>query len=246
MHKFELPLNERIRRLISLENVFTRLNNQINNMNAFSEFSCFQSYFHMHAVASRADIKIEIVQELDKLITKKKLLSKTKKNLEQIKKLVTAKKDLDKLNVTQGNFFGNDKFLQEIKTASISPSGIVSSDLPRLQLWIQSNSPKTKQNYFIKKIEPYIPIFNSLKTYLEIIRDTIKFESLSSLENGLVSYQLDPAAKHDLIQIQTPQKLNLFPNLTSNKYTINIQFNSTNKAIKLKKPIKFKIGVSHQ
>jgi len=66
------------------------------------------------------------------------------------------------------------------------------------------------------------------------------------LENGLVSYQLDPAAKHDLIQIQTPQKLNLFPNLTSNKYTINIQFNSTNKAIKLKKPIKFKIGVSHQ
>ena len=84
MHKFELPLNERIRRLISLENVFTRLNNQINNINAFSEFSCFQSYFNMHAVASRADIKIEIVQELDKLITKKKLLSKTKKNLEQI------------------------------------------------------------------------------------------------------------------------------------------------------------------
>jgi len=48
-------------------------------MNAFSEFSCFESYFHMHAVASRADIKIEIVQELDKLITRKSYLVKPKK-----------------------------------------------------------------------------------------------------------------------------------------------------------------------
>ena len=246
MHKFELPLNERTRRLISLENVFTRLNSQIKNMNAFSEFSCFESYFHMHAVASRADIKIEIVQELDKLIIKKKLLSKTKKNLEQIRNLVAAKKNLDKLNVTQGNFFSNDKFLQEIKTSSISPSGIVSSDLARLQLWIQSNSPKTKQVYFINKLEPYVPIFNSLRTYLEVLRDTITFETITSLENGLVSYQLDPSAKHDLVQILIPQKLNLFPNLTSNKYTINIQFNSANKATQLKKTIKIKLGVSYQ
>jgi len=62
----------------------------------------------------------------------------------------------------------------------------------------------------------------------------------------LISYQLDPSAKHDLVQIQIPQKLNLFPILTSNKYTINIQFSSVNKAMKLKKPIKFKIGVSYQ
>ena len=32
MHKFELPLNERTRRLMSIENIFIRLNNQINSM----------------------------------------------------------------------------------------------------------------------------------------------------------------------------------------------------------------------
>jgi len=46
----------------------------------------------MRSTASRADIKIEISQELEKLILKKKQLNKTKKNINQIKKLMDAKK----------------------------------------------------------------------------------------------------------------------------------------------------------
>ena len=112
MYKFELPLNERTRRLISIENIFIRLNSQIKSMVDFSEVGCFESYFNMRASASRADIKIEIVQELEKLILKKKQLNKTKKNLDQVKKLINAKKSLDKINLPQGHFYGVDKFLQ--------------------------------------------------------------------------------------------------------------------------------------
>ena len=92
MYKFELPLNERTRRLMSIENIFIRLNSQIQNMTKFSEVACFESYFNMRSTASRADIKIEISQELEKLILKKKQLNKTKKNINQIKKLMDAKK----------------------------------------------------------------------------------------------------------------------------------------------------------
>ena len=41
MYKFELPLNERTRRLMSIENIFIRLNTQIKNLNNFSEVACF-------------------------------------------------------------------------------------------------------------------------------------------------------------------------------------------------------------
>ena len=92
MYKFELPINERTRRLISIENIFLRLNNQIKSMVNFSEVGCFESYFNMRATASRADIKIEITQELEKLILKKRQLNKTKKNLDLIKNLSHAKK----------------------------------------------------------------------------------------------------------------------------------------------------------
>jgi cell division protein ZapD len=246
MYKFELPLNERTRRLMSIENIFIRLNSQIQNMTNFSEVACFESYFNMRTTASRADIKIEISQELEKLILKKKQLNKTKKNINQIKKLSDAKKSLNRLNLPQGNFYGNDKFLQEIKTSSISPTGIVSSDLPQLQIWLQQLSPKAKQQYFLSKISPYMPIFESITTYLDALRDSVTLESIDSNENGLVNYQLNPSFRHDFIQLQLPQKLNLYPNLTSNKYTINIQFSSLTKDINVGKKIKFKMGVSQQ
>ena len=246
MYKFELPLNERTRRLMSIENIFTRLNSQIQNMTKFSEVACFESYFNMRATASRADIKIEISQELEKLIIKKKQLNKTKKNINQIKKLMDAKKSLNRVNLPQGNFYGNDKFLQEVKTSSLSPAGIVSSDLPQLQLWLKQLSPKAKQQYFYSKIDPYLPIFSSIATYLNTLRDSVTLESIESNENGLVNYQLNPSFKHDFIQLQLPQKLNLYPNLTSNKYTINIQFSSVMNKTSVGKKIKFKMGVSQQ
>ena len=246
MYKFELPLNERTRRLMSIENIFIRLNSQIQNMTKFSEVACFESYFNMRSTASRADIKIEISQELEKLILKKKQLNKTKKNINQIKKLMDAKKSLNRVNLPQGNFYGNDKFLQEIKTSALSPTGIVSSDLPQLQVWMQQLSPKAKQQYFLSKISPYMPIFESITTHLNVLRDSITLESIDSNENGLVNYQLNPSFKHDFIQLQLPQKLNLYPNLTSNKYTINIQFSSLTKNTNPGKKIKFKMGVSQQ
>ena len=246
MYKFELPLNERTRRLMSIENIFIRLNTQIKNMTNFSEVACFESYFNVRSSSSRADIKIEISQELDKLILKKKQLNKTKKNINQIKKLLDAKKSLNRLNLPQGNFYGNDKFLQEIKTSSMSPTGIVSSDLPQLQIWLQQLSPKAKQQYFLSKISSYMPIFESITTYLNTLRDSVTLESLDSNENGLVNYQLDPSFRHDFIQLQLPQKLNLYPNLTSNKYTINIQFSSLTKNTNIGNKVKFKMGVSQQ
>ena len=247
MYKFELPLNERTRRLMSIENIFLRLKNQINSCRAdFSEIGCFELYFIMRGTASRADIKIEISQELEKLILKKKQLPKTKKNLDQIKKLMDEKRGLDKVNLPQGNFFGNDKFLQEIKTSSLSPTGIVSSDLPQLQLWLKHFSSKAKQQYFLNKIDPYLPIFKSISIYLNTLRESVKYESLDTTDNGLVNYQLDPSFRHDLVQLQIPQNLNLYPNLTSNKYTINIQFSSFKRNTNNLKKIKFKMGVSEQ
>ena len=246
MYKFELPINERTRRLISIENIFLRLNNQIKSMVNFSEVGCFESYFNMRATASRADIKIEITQELEKLILKKRQLNKTKKNLDLIKNLSHAKKNLNKVNLPQGNFYGADKFLQEIKTSSMSPNGIVHSDLPQLQLWLQQLSPKNKQQYFLNEIDSYMPIFEAIKVYLNTLRDSVTIQTVESSDDGLVSYQLDPSFRHDLVQLQIPQKLNLYPNLTSNKYTINIQFASLRKNINSGIKLKFKIGVSQQ
>ena len=123
---------------------------------------------------------------------------------------------------------------------------LVQLHIPQLQLWLQQLSPKNKQQYFLNEIDSYMPIFEAIKVYLNTLRDSVTIQTVESSDNGLVSYQLDPSFRHDLVQIQIPQKLNLYPNLTSNKYTINIQFASLTKNIKSGIKLKFKMGVSQQ
>ena len=81
---------------------------------------------------------------------------------------------------------------------------------------------------------------------MNTLRDSVTLGFIESNDNGLVNYQLNPSFRHDFIQLQLPQKLNLYPNLTSNKYTINIQFSSLMKNNNVGKKIKFKMGVSQQ
>ena len=246
MYKFELPLNERTKRIISIEEIFTRFDNQISLFGPFSEFTCFRLFFNICTVASRSDIKIEITQELNKLIAKKTLNKKTKKNLDQINKLITTRKALLKANIPQGSFFGDDQFLQEIRTASLTPAGIVGIDLPQLQQWSQKVNAKNKKKYFKEKIAPYRPIFTAITDYLTIMRDSITLKNMSTNDDGLLSYPLNTLHKNDLVQIQIPNKFNVYPNLTSNKYLINVQFNSFARKIRVKKTVQFKLGISQQ
>ena len=45
----------------------------------FSEFSCFNTFFDIMATASRADLKVELIQEIEKQRLKFKTKIKTKK-----------------------------------------------------------------------------------------------------------------------------------------------------------------------
>ena len=160
--------------------------------------------------------------------------------------MIATSKALLKANIPQGSFFGDDQFLQEIRTASLTPAGIVSIDLPQLQQWFQKFNAKNKKNYFKEKIAPYRPIFTAITDYLAILRDSITLKNMSTNDDGLLSYPLNTMHKHDLVQIQIANKFNVYPNLTSNKYMINVQLNSFTRRVKLKKAVQFKLGISQQ
>ena len=149
-------------------------------------------------------------------------------------------------NIPQGSFFGEDQFLQKIRTASLTPAGIVGIDLPQLQQWSQKVTAKDKKKYFKKEIAPYRPIFTAITDYLTILRDSITLKHMSTNDDGLLSYPLNTLHKYDLVQIQITNKFNVYPNLTSNKYMINVQFNSFTRKVKVKKAMQFKLGISQQ
>ena len=60
---------------------------------------------------------------------------------------------LEKSDIPTGHHFGSDKFLQELKAASDSPFGIVSSDITQFQSWIKQLETKEKKDYFRKILD---------------------------------------------------------------------------------------------
>jgi len=242
MITYKLALNERTRRFLRVQEVFQKFDSQINNMAKFSEHACFTTLFDVMSCASRSDLKIEIIQELDKQIINVLKKNKTAKNIKKSLELKRIKKSLEKSTIPPGQNFGNDKFLQELKAASDSPFGIVSSDITQFQSWIKQLEIKEKKDYFRDKLKVYESIYSGLNVIIGILKSSAKSVTHVT-KSGVLQYSLDPKLKNDLVLVTLPIKGRFCPQITSNKYALNIHFTQNNQSIMIAKPIKFKLSV---
>jgi len=242
MNNYEFPLNERIRKFLRIEEIFMKMEAQIAIKKEFSEFSCFNTLFDIMATASRADLKVELIQEIEKQRLKFKTKIKTKKNIQTIAELNQIRIMLEKSKMITGFNFGGDKFLHEIKTRSDSPYGIVSSDFPEFQFWLQRTSFSDRKTYFKDKLDGFIPIKVAITYLMELLRNNVDTNSMQT-KTGAVQYKLNPLLRNDLVIITLGSSLNYFPNISSNKYAVNVHF-STKSSITSLKLVKFKLGIA--
>ena len=242
MIKYEFPLNERVRKFLRIEEIFKTIDKQLSIRNRFDDYSCFNLYFHLMATASRTDLKAELIQEVEKQrsIVSKKI--KTKKNILFQNQLRKVKLGLEKSKLRTGFDFGGDKFLHELRTRAISPSGIVITDFPELQYWLESNNQKDRKKYFTSRVGEYSQIKAAIILLMQILRNNIDSNAMKS-KNEAVQYKLDPLLKNDLVIISLPESAKCFPNISSNKYAVNIHF-ARSISITPFKLIKFKLGIA--
>jgi len=242
MINYEFPLNEKIRRFLRIEEIFTKIDFQQKNRHSFSEYGLFVLLFDLMATASRSDLKVELLQTLDAQQIKLKNKRNTAKNNELVKKISSAKKNLEKSIIQPGFYFGNDRLIQEIKARNDSPFGIVCTDFPELRYWLEIENKDIRRKYFYEKFSPFNPIKDAIKILLTIIRGEASFEKVET-DKGLFQMKLNPSTKNDLITIQLTSGSKFFPHISSNKYAINMQFNDHNN-IKINKKIKFRLAIS--
>jgi len=241
MINYEFPLNEKIRRFLRIEEIFSKIDYQQKNRQSFSEYGLFILLFDLMATASRSDLKVELLQTLDAAQIKLKNKRKSAKNNELVKKLFSAKKNLEKSTIQPGYYFGNDRLIQEIKARNDSPFGIVSTDFPEFRYWLEIESKDIRKKYFYEKFKPFNSVKDALKILLTLIRGEANFEKVETGQ-GFYQMKLNPSKKNELIIIQLPSSSKFFPHISSNKYAINMQFNDQ-KNIKIDKAIKFRLAI---
>ena len=99
-----------------------------------------------------------------------------------------------------------------------------------------------RQNYFKKRLEPFLVVKDAINMILMLLRKDLVLQSVKT-NKGFFQIKLNPLTKSDLVTVSLSFGSKIIPDVSSNKYAINIQFSDT-KNKKIDKEIKFKFGIT--
>jgi cell division protein ZapD len=243
---FEFPLNERIRRLLRIEEIYQKFEHQLKNTHDYFEFGCFNTLFEIVQLVSRSDLKIDFLQELERQEKKQSALldhQALKENqlnpTEIIPMIQVARKKLENIDVKPGFNFNNNLFLEEVKKRIGSPGGLLDVDFPNFRNWASHKTRKSKLDDFKSWAQPLMVFKNAASVILLILRNQCHVESIKAKE-GKHQQTIDPLKTFDLIRLELEKTLNIYPEISANKYTVNVFFNQLNEELK-KEPVKLNL-----
>ena len=243
---FEFPLNERIRRLLRIEEIYQKFEHQLKNTHDYFEFGCFNTLFEIVQLVSRSDLKIDFLQELERQEKKQsalldhQALKEDQLNPKEIIPMIqVARKKLENIDVKPGFNFNNNLFLEEVKKRISSPGGLLDVDFPNFRNWAIHKTRKSKLDDFKSWAQPLMVFKDAASVILLILRNQCDTESIKAKE-GKHQQTIDPLKTFDLIRLELEKTLNIYPEISANKYTVNVFFNQLNEELK-KEPVKLNL-----
>ena len=236
MIKIEFPITEKIRKYLKLEYLFNQYDFFIKQKhNKYISNVIFNIIFKLNANAARADIKVELINDLQRIA------NKYKHHDEEATKL---KKRLEKINSFSSYSLNSNKMMQELKVRSESPIGINDIDFSKYKIWNELQNTRSRNMFYKNLSKDLLAIKESIYFILRIIRKQTSKENLIA-NDMMAQIKLDPLIRFDLLTISLKTIVSYEASISANKYAININFTHPEDTKKIKKIIKFTASLHH-
>ena len=224
---FEHPLNERIRTLMRLEDLFARAHYFADRDGAPEHHAALLSLFEITDVASRADLKTDLLQELER---QKQVLGPLRSNPAIDQQALTALlNEIEQVNsdlLAQagkvGTHLRESEWLMAIKQRAAIPGGVCEFDLPAYHYWLNQPAPE-RQRDLATWIEPFEPIHAGLTIVLRLLRENAR-TSRHTAYHGVFQLMLTTTKVAQLLRLVLARDLPCVPEISANKYALNIRF----------------------
>jgi len=225
--RYEHPLNERIRTLMRREDLFQRAQFFLAQTGAPSHHAALTVLFEITDVAARADLKTDLLQELER---QKQLLGPLRSNPAiETRVLDSLLSDIDRASAAllaqtgkAGVHLRDNEWLMTIKQRTAIPGGVCEFDLPGYHYWL-NGEPAARQNDLKGWIEPFQPIFGGLAIVLRLLRDNGR-ATRQTAYRGVFQLMLTTSKVAQLLRLTVPLDLPCVPEISANKYALNIRF----------------------
>jgi cell division protein ZapD len=223
---YEFPLNERIRTLLRLEDLYSRVEHFIGRTDANDHHAAIEILFELLEIASRADLKSDLLQEMER---QKKLLTALRNNPEIVENALESVLDeienatnaLQTISGKIGQHLREDEWLMAIKQRSCIPGGTCEFDLPSYHFWKQQ-AVTVRQQYLKERLQPFLPLRVGLMVVLKLLRENSKVHPYTAHHGNFQQMQGGRVAQ--MLRITLDDKLPCIPEVSANKYALNIRF----------------------
>jgi cell division protein ZapD len=221
---YEYPFNERVRTLLRLEDLFDKLAYFRTETHAYCHHTAILTLFEILEVTSRADLKGELLQELER--HRQSLLGL--RNNPQVSEtaLATVLADIERaqgsLTATPGKagqHLRDNEWLMAIRSRAIIPGGTCEFDLPSFHAWLMRD-PEARIHDLQNWVRPLEQFDAGLRIVLRLLRETAHRTHLNAVQG---SFQQNLQGRtYALLQVNVEPAA--IPEISANKYMLWIRF----------------------
>lgn len=230
MISYEFPLNERVRTLLRLEDLYSRIHPLMGSNDHCGHHAALSVLFEILEVTSRADLKSELLQELER---QKRVLSALHNNPEisevalesLLGQIETVSTQLLTMTGKIGQHLRENEWLMGIKQRSCIPGGMCEFDLPSYHYW-QHLEPAVRRSQLTEWLAPMLPIYDALKILLKLLRENGKLHHFTAHHGNFQQMQGGRVAQ--MLRITLSKEIPCIPEISANKYALNIRFIAAN------------------
>lgn len=226
MITYEYPLSERVRTLLRLEDLFDKVTHFAACEHAMEHHVALNILFEILEVASRADLKFDLVQELER---QRQILLSFRNNPDisedalngALYEIEQASTVLLSMHGKIGHYLRENEWLMAIKNRAGIPGGVCEFDLPGYHHWLHKDLVLRRHD-IDGWIKPMLAIRAALAIVLRLLRASGRPERLQASKGA---YQLMLGGRNaQLVRIRLSTDDAVIPEISAGKFAINIRF----------------------
>ncbi len=230
MINYEFPLNERVRTMLRLEDLFSRISRFIASPESADHHAALNVLFEILEVACRADLKSDLLQELER---QKKILNALHNNPQisedaldsLMAKIENVSAALLGMSGKIGQHLRDNEWLMGIKQRTSIPGGVCEFDLPSYHYWQHQHEDLRRADLNLW-IQPLLPLSDAIAILLNLLRGSCKVHHFVA-HQGMFQ-QMQGGRLAQMLRISLDPDLPCIPEISANKYALNIRFVEAN------------------
>ncbi len=224
---YEYPFNEGIRTMLRLEHLFDRLGLLVSRDASVDHHFALATIFEIMDVASRADLKSDLLKELER---HRHQLHGYRGNPhiseaaldEVIARIDHAFSGLNQLQGKAGHTLASNEWLMSIRSRISIPGGTCEFDLPAYYAW-QQHEPAQRRADLEAWAASLMPLAEALQVLLGLLRDSGAPQRMVAT-GGHYQQSLPQGKAYHLMRVRFDSADGLVPEISGHRLMVSVRF----------------------